>query len=178
MDTYGEYQWKYFKFISQEAPYQYFKEIFQLTVRKIFHLWSKETGLFNVWAFSGEIFNFEEDSDLLPDGDDDDDDDDWSWCTLYANSEENIEDIRHFQLILTQLSPPSSTAKYDDWNNCKIIPLSIIANTITTQGSFDIKRLLSKMKKKHFIIWKELKSITFPLMEGSLLFLSHTSNTI
>ena len=73
MDTYEEYQWKYFNFVSQKSPYQYFKGIFQLTVRKIFHLWPKETGLFNVWAFSGEIFNFEEDSDLLPDGDDDDD---------------------------------------------------------------------------------------------------------
>ena len=52
------------------------KEYFNLTGRKIFHLWSKETGLFNVWAFSGEIFNIEEDSDLLPDGDDDGDDDD------------------------------------------------------------------------------------------------------
>ena len=49
------------------------KEYFNLTGRKIFHLWSKETGLFNVWAFSGEIFNFEEDIDLLPDSDDDDD---------------------------------------------------------------------------------------------------------
>ena len=79
LQPYGD-RWTPMKNINQNASISFLKslhinilkEYFNLTGRKIFHLWSKETGLFNVWAFSGEIFNFEEDRDLLPDGDDDD----------------------------------------------------------------------------------------------------------
>ena len=79
LQPYGD-RWTPMKNINQNASISFLKslhinilkEYFNLTGRKIFHLWSKETGLFNVWAFSGEIFNFEEDIDLLPDSDDDD----------------------------------------------------------------------------------------------------------